>query len=607
MGKSASAGRLDQLLVTEKPADYLRSARELREGNFPELSPLRLGVLASCTLQFVEPYLLVEGARRGTLVQTYFGQFGQFEQELGEPASPLLQSRPDVVVALLRPEDVLPDEFARAINLTHPLEALVERLVGCVELFRRHSRAPVLVANFATPSLVPCGIFDANLADSLTHALARANVLLRERLGGLPDVYVWDYAGLVATHGTANWTDRRLWALARVPVAAAMQPHLAAHLLRTVAGATRRPAKCLVLDLDNTLWGGVVGDDGLSGIQLGDDYPGSAYKAFQRFLRSLLDRGVLLAVASKNETEVVEQVFREHPEMLLRREDIAALRANWLPKSGNLLEIAAELNIGADALVFFDDNPVERAEVRANAPQVGVIEVPTDPLLYAQAVLEAGFFDQPSLSEEDRGRAQMYRDNQKRQVLEQRATSVEEFLGDLNMVAAVGEVDTATLGRVAQLIGKTNQFNLTTRRHSQAEVAAMAADARHAVLWLRLRDRFGDQGLIGVAILAAEGETGRIDSFLMSCRVLGRRVENAMLALLAEHARRRGCQRLLGEYLPTKKNGMVKEFYPTFGFTPLPPSGERVQYTMELSAEALPWPAVIAREDAGAPELEPIT
>ena len=501
---------------------------------------------------------------------------------------------------LLRPEDVAPDLGARVLGadaLDATLGGLVDRLAECVRTFRRTSRAPVLVANFALPSTLPLGVFDANVPESLAHALARANMRLRERVAEFPDAAVWDYAGLVAAHGAANWTDRRLWALARIPVAAALQPALAAHLVRSAAGLLRKPAKCLVLDLDNTLWGGVVGDDGLAGLQLGDDHPGSAFKAFQRAVLGLADRGILIAIVSKNDLEPVEQAFREHPEMLLRLEHVAAMRVNWNPKSGNLREIAAELNIGSDALVFFDDNPVERAEVRANAPEIGVIEVPTDPLGYVSALLDSGWFDQPALLAEDRARVRMYRENAERRSLEQRFESVDDFLHSLQMVATIGEADASTLGRIAQLVGKTNQFNLTTRRHSQTELAAMAADPRTVVAWLRVRDQFGDQGLVCVAVLRADGDTAHVDSFLMSCRVMNRRVEHAMMAFLDEHARRLGCRWLTAEYIPTKKNGMVRGFYDGFGFAAESAGDDgAVRYRLDLAGSRLTWPDVITRE-----------
>ncbi len=600
MPEPALAAALAALGDDLKPADVLRHARALRAADtVPGARKTRAALLASYSIGFAEPFLVVAGARRGLHISSYVGAFNQFEQELG--ASPLHDFRPDVLVLAMRPEDVDPEAVGRfhassGRRFADLATAMLDRLAACVTGFRTRSDAPVLVANAAMPRHRPLSAFDAGEPHALTHALADYNRRLAERVAALPGVAVWDYAGLVGDEGARRWTDPRLWALARAPVAAAHQGAFAEHLARALAAVLRGPAKCLVLDLDNTLWGGVIGDDGLAGIQLGDDWPGSAYKALQRAALNLMDRGILLAVVSKNEPDVAEQAIREHPEMLLRWEQLAAARINWAPKSTNLREIAAELNLGADALVLFDDNPVERAEVRANAPEVRVIEVPPDPLAYVEALEASGHFDQVRLSEEDRVRTELYRQERQRQVVAQQADSVEDFLAGLEMHADVGRADAATLGRIAQLVGKTNQFNLTTRRHSDARLAAMSGDPDHCVAWLRLGDRFGDLGLVAVGIARVEGDVGVVDTFLMSCRVMNREVETALMAYLAEWARGAGCAALVGEYRPTKKNPMVGDLYARLGFEPAGAlDGGGTRWRLELSRVNLTWPAVIRR------------
>jgi FkbH-like protein len=587
------------------PADYARHARRIREaGDGSGLRPLRMATLASYTLNFADAALTVELARQGRRLTSWYGGFGQLEQAVMDPQGELYRFAPEALVMAIRLEDVEPDAIVRfhassGARFAALAEDLVGRLVRCAEAFRARSGAPVFVANFAAPALPPLGPFDANVAESVTDAFARANATLRERLSAIPSAFVWDYAGLVRAEGARRWTDPRLWALGRIAVASEHQPAFAAHLARTVAGALRTPAKVLVLDLDNTLWGGVVGDDGMEGIRIGDDHPGSAFKAFQRRCLALADRGVLLAVVSKNDHEVAERVFREHPEMLIRWEHLAAARINWRPKSENIVEIATELSLGSDAFVFFDDNPVEREEVRLRAPEVAVIDVPADPLSYEAALAACPLFDQTGLSAEDRARAESYRLDRERRDLSRRFESVDDFLRDLAMTAEVGPVGPSTIGRVAQLVGKTNQFNLTTRRHGQAEIAAMCASPAHAVAYLRATDRFGDQGLVCVAIVRAEGEDAVIDTFLMSCRVMNRRIEDAMMSFLGEAARALGCRRLVGDWLPTRKNGMVKDFYAQLGFAragELPDGGER--WAIELAEGVLAWPDVIARKSA---------
>ena len=581
-------------------AEYHRVARAV-DGLSEEsqLVPLRLALLATASLEFLQPFLKVEGLRRGYRVECYVGGFAQFETELADPGAPLYLFEPDLLVLSLQPEELIPGLRVRFVadggsRFTQAMEDAANRLVESARRFRAETGRLALIANHPVVDPGPLGPFDAADPDGYVFALTAANHSLATTLAQEPGVTVWDYAGLVRNLG-GGAGDARLWALGRIPLAAANQATAAAHLLRTVQGLIRPPAKCLVLDLDNTLWGGVVGDDGLQGIQLGDDFPGNTYKALQHRVLGLADRGILIALVSKNEFESVDAAFRDHPDMVLRWEDVAAHRINWEPKSGNLIAIAEELNIGLDAMVLFDDNPVERAEVRANAPQVGVIDVPTDSTGYVAALDACEFFDQPTISHEDRARTELYRKDRQRNALRAGATGVEEFLASLDMVASVGVADDGSLNRIAQLVNKTNQFNLTTRRHSQSEIDAIGRGPDGAVLWLRLRDRFGDQGLVGVAIVVTDGPDALIDSFLMSCRVMNRHVEHALLAYAASQARAMGAQRLIGEYRPTAKNRVVEGSYPAWGFAPMETfdDGSR-RYVLDLSNEP-PWPEVIAR------------
>jgi len=582
-------------------ADYVRLGRELAHTESVDgLRPLKVGILSTCTLSFVDAYLRVEGAARGLGLHTYFGPFGQIEQQVADPTSTLFEFAPDVVVIMLRPEDIDPDVVARhhGSGTSAVIEAAVDRAVQAASQLRKHSQASVLVANFPAPSHPPLGPFDANSSSSLAQALARAGESLRSKLSAVPGCVVWDYAGLVQAHGSLAWSDPRLWALGRIPVAARNQPALAGHLARTLHSLVRPSAKCLVLDLDNTLWGGVIGDDGIEGIKLGDDYPGNVFKNFQRAVLGLADRGILLAVVSKNDADVAEHAIKHHPEMLIRMEHLSASRINWNPKSRNLVEIAKELNIGVDALVCFDDNPVERAEIAAHAPDVLLVDVPADPVGYERALHECGYFDTAVLSDEDRQRVDMYRQERARDLMRDAAGSVEDFLGGLDMVAEVGPVDERNLARVAQLVGKTNQFNLTTRRHSQADIARMASSPAHAVRYLRLRDRFGDLGLIAVGIVEFNGSEARIDSFVMSCRAMGRKAEVALASELASAAHLRGCTTMVGEYLPTARNGIVAELYPSLGFRAEPLQGNGARFRIGLDGAGVQWPDAIRRETA---------
>ncbi len=569
----ASEPKVDEAALS--PAQYMSRARALAAdpGARARLQPVRLVLLASYTTTLFEPYLKVEAARQGFDVDIHHGGFGQFEQALLGDEWRAKNGATEVLVVMMRLEDLHPDLGYRVYSdaPNDAFEALgdnmLARLESTLAMFRERSQGLSLVANFAMPEQRLGTIFDANLPGSLTYKIPALNRALLERIAKRAACHVWDYAGLVNAAGAARWTDPRLWALSRTPVSAANQPLLARHLVRTLRGSLRPAAKCLVLDLDNTVWGGVIGDDGVGGIQLGDDHPGKAFKDLQRAALGLRDRGILLAIASKNDAAVVHEALATHPEMLLKLEDFAATRINWSPKSQNLREIAAELNIGLDSLVFFDDNPVERAEVAEGAPEVHVVDVPTDPALYVRALEGVVAFDVPTLTAEDRLRAQSYQAQIERRESEAQAGSSGDFLPSLRMEVEIGGFSALTAQRIAQLVVKTNQFNTTTRRVSEAELAAIhEREAGLGVTWLRLSDRYGDMGLIAVAVLTKSGSDAVVHSFVLSCRAANRAIEQTLLAHLAQQARAVGCTRLVGEFIPTPKNGPVVDLYPRLGF-----------------------------------------
>ncbi|MEJ1964029.1 MAG: HAD-IIIC family phosphatase [Gammaproteobacteria bacterium] len=349
-----------------------------------------------------------------------------------------------------------------------------------------------------------------------------------------------------------------------------------------------------MLDLDNTLWGGVIGDDGLEGIRLGQGSAvGEAYLEFQHYVRDLGRRGIILAVCSKNDIENARSPFEKHPEMVLKSEHIACFVANWSDKAGNLRSIAEQLNIGLDSLVFADDNPFERNIVRRELPQVAVPELPEDPALYGRAIADAGYFEALRITPEDFERGGQYRANVAREQLKASHTDVEGYLRSLNMEMRWQPFDRVGLQRVVQLINKTNQFNLTTRRYTEGDVVAVMEDPRALTLQIRLLDQFGDNGIIGIVIGKPEGDSIRLDTWLMSCRVLGRQVEEATLNLVAAEAQRLGVRQLIGEYLPSKKNGMVREHYRKLRFRPASEAADgATQWELPLS-EFEPFPTFI--------------
>jgi FkbH-like protein len=369
-----------------------------------------------------------------------------------------------------------------------------------------------------------------------------------------------------------------------------------------VLGAMRGKARrVLVLDLDNTVWGGVVGDDGPERLVLGRGDPeGEAFLEVQRTALRLRERGVVLAVSSKNHDEVARTPFRTHPEMLLRESHIAVFQANWSDKASNLAAIAGTLSLGLDALVLLDDNPAERALVRGALPEVAVPELPDEPALYARTLLAAGYFEAAAFTQADRERAEQYTHNARRAELAAQFGDTDAFLRSLDMVARVAPFDAAGRARIAQLVGKTNQFNLTTRRYNEAQVAEFEADSAVWARQVRLEDRLGDNGMVAVVVCRRAHEAWTIDTWLMSCRVIGRRLEELTLDLVAAAARAGGARAIVGEFRPTGRNELVRDLYARLGFALVEEGPEGTRWRLDLDGYAPRRPPIALAEEVPA-------
>jgi FkbH-like protein len=412
------------------------------------------------------------------------------------------------------------------------------------------------------------GSLDRALPGTLRSLIDGINRELAAYVPGTGDVLL-DVAGLAETVGLADWHNTQLWNMAKFSFSDELIPLYADHVARTIAAIRGKSRKVLILDLDNTVWGGVIGDDGLEGIQIAQgDARGEAHLAVQRLALDLRQRGIVLAVCSKNTDEVAREPFEKHPEMLLRLDHIAVFQANWNDKATNIQAIAEELSLGLDAMVFLDDNPVERGLVRQLLPQVAVPELPEEPAYYTRTLAAAGYFEAVAFANEDLKRAGFYQDNAKRAKLQKQVGGVEAYLASLDMTITFQPFDATGRARIVQLINKSNQYNLTTRRYTDPEVMEAENDPEVFTLQVRLADVFGDNGMISV-VICRPGEAGvwEIDTWLMSCRVLGRKVEHMVLREILEHARAAGIHKLVGTYNPTDRNKLVVDHYAKLGFT----------------------------------------
>ena len=532
--------------------------------------PIRLAVLGSGTLTHLLPAIRVAGLRRGLWVETYENEFGQYLQELSDDDSPLHEFRPGVILLALDAYHLTAGVTSGmdAATADAALEDMKNRIRETWRLAREAFRVPI-IQQAALPLHLPVlGGNEHRLPGSRARFVARLNQDLRvmAEQEGVDILAVDDRA---VRDGILKWHDTGLWHRSKQEIAPPAAPFYGDLVGRWLAAKQGRSFKCLVLDLDNTVWGGVIGDDGMEGIVLGQGSAlGEAYVAFQDYARELSRRGIILAVCSKNDEPNALEPFSSHPDMVLKREDISSFVANWSDKAANIRAIAQELNIGLDALVFVDDNPFERNLVRQELPMVAVPEVSDDPTGYPLALADAGYFEGLSVTEEDRERTSQYQGNRAREALKESATDLPAYLRGLEMRLVWRRFDRIGLQRIVQLINKSNQFNLTTRRYTDEDVVAVMADPDAFGLQLRLLDRFGDNGVIAIIIGRLNADKDLyIDTWLMSCRVLGRQVEPTTLNLVAAEAQRLGARRLVGEYIPTKKNAMVKDHYARLGFT----------------------------------------
>lgn len=574
------------------------SAREQGRSLQP-LAPFRLGLIGNGTLDLMVPVLIATAARHGFALECITGAYDQFLQDALQPDSRLNTSRPDaVLVALdhrglaLQPspgnEQVAAQTIDTAIGLLNTIRAAIARNSGAV----------CIVQTLAAPPEGLFGSFDRALGGTSRNLVDRFNQKVCEAVLQSNDLLL-DVAGVAETAGLADWHSPAQWNLAKLPFSDDYVPLYADHVCRIIGAMRGKSRRCLVLDLDNTVWGGIIGDDGLEGIQIAQgDATGEAFLSVQQLALALRARGVVLAVSSKNTDAIARRPFKEHPDMLLKEDHIAVFQANWNDKATNIRAIAKELALGLDSFVFLDDNPVERGLIRREIPEVAVPELDSDPAGYARTLAAAGYFEAIAFSDEDRARADMYQANARRLNLQGQTSDLQSYLRSLEMRIVFGSFDRTTRSRVTQLINKSNQFNLTTRRYTEPQIEQFEHDGDAMTLHVRLLDKFGDNGIICVVICRpSRPGTWTIDTWLMSCRVLGRCVEQAVLAEILFRARAAGISTLEGLYLPTERNEMVAEHYGKLGFTRIETASDgSSRWELKTDAELGDLPMTVERE-----------
>jgi FkbH-like protein len=554
-------GRKISRILRSAPADFASEVR--RHG----LTQARILILSASTASHLSDALIGTAIRFKFLLNVTVAEYEEPEPWLERNRSELKGNPPDFVLVasdsrMLKLTSQLGDEAAAA----QMVGAALARIARIAEVAGAATGRPVILQTLAgDPDAISFNM-DLGLPGSprfLTDEFNRSLVQRARQDSRL----VLDVNALASLVGHSAWSAGRYWYAAKYPFATTMIPLYADNVMRIIAAQMGRSRRVLVLDLDNTLWGGIVGDDGIEGLALGSGSAlGEAHSALQRMALSLKERGIILCVSSKNDEAIALDAFRNHPEMILKEDDIVAFRVNWEDKAANIKAIADAIDLGLDSFVFLDDNPAERKRVRDALPSVAVPELPEDPSEWLGVFQAAGYFEQSGFSKEDQQRAGFYKANALRAARLERIGDHDEYLRSLSMTLSIAPFDGAGRKRIAQLISKSNQFNVTTRRYSETEIEAMQSNSEVLTLQARLEDIFGDNGMISAVICRQTGRIWEVDTWIMSCRVLGRRVEETILQYLVEQARVRGISEIIGRYIPTAKNGLVRDHFSKLGF-----------------------------------------
>jgi len=533
---------------------------------FVKMSPIKMGIISTSTTKMIVPALVGTALRFGVSLEVIEAEYNQIAKEAFSADSTFNDYNLKTLLLAIDyrglPLSPCPGDETLA---TKNVDECLNYIGSIVDSLRERTRAQIIIQNIPLPVEDYFGSFEGRLPGTMKWLISKINNELDKFVTS--DTFILDIAGLASNVGLINWHDQVLWNLAKIPFSQRYIPIYAEYVCRLLAANIGKSRRCLILDLDNTLWGGVIGDDGIDGIQIGNGNPtAEAHLNIQQTALELRKRGVVLAVCSKNEKEIAIQPFKNHPEMILKEDHIAVFQANWSDKASNIKIIAESLSLGLDSIVILDDNPAERMQIRRELPQVGVPELPKDPSLYSQFLICAGYFEAVTFSVEDGQRAKYYQENAKRANILNSSSDMRSYLISLDMKISFYPFDQVGRGRIAQLISKSNQFNLTTKRYSETDLIKFEQNKDYFTLQIRLKDTFGDNGMISVVICKKYFSSWEIDTWLMSCRVLGRGVEVEVLQYILKNAIAYNIKKLIGYYIPTQRNIIVKDHYKNLGF-----------------------------------------
>lgn len=563
---------------------FIAKARSIDGRSFQK--KIKVAILSSFTINGLEEALRVKCAESDITCATYICGYGQYNQDILDQSSKLYEFSPDITFMIIDTRSVLSTLFYTPYTIPANdrrtyIDKRVADFVNLVKTFKNRTGSKLVLTNCSIPTYSPYGICEVRTEYGLKEMVYDFNARLSDAFRSDPQVFLFDFNSFVAKYGEINVLDYRQFLVGDIKVSLSYIPHLAEELMGYVKANLGVNRKCIVLDLDNTLWGGIIGEDGFDRIDLSLKPPGMAFMEFQRVLLALYQRGVILAINSRNNEDEALRAIRDHPFMVLREEHFATMKINWSDKISNMKEIAQELNIGLDSIVYFDDDPINRELMSKAIPQIKTIDLPDDPSLYASTLMQINDFNTLVMTNEDRNRGEMYREEHKRTELKRSSSNLEDFLKQLEIRVTMKKANNFTIPRIAQLTLKTNQFNLTTRRYQEEDVETLAQDHTKLIGCAQTQDKFGDNGITGVYIVNKNhvDKEWFIDTFLLSCRVMGRGIEDAMMGYILSKAKEEGVIKVKAEFIPTKKNKPCEQLLPNFGFKK---EGEQWVYTYNV-------------------------
>jgi len=545
---------------------YKQIRQELKKNRISYDKKIKIAVLSSFTINGLKEVLFVKCAELGIFSEFYIADYNQYSQEILDINSGLYKFNPDLIILFVDIQDLMGKYYFEFYQLSeHQRNKLINEKLTLMEkliyTLTKNSSAKIIINNFKIPPSSPFGILENKQKEGFIENIQKLNFDITKEFKSNSQVFIFDYDSFCGELGKDNAIDYKLYYLGDIKLNLDYLPRLSDCYLSYIKPLTSLTRKCIVLDLDNTLWGGIIGEDGIEGIQLGPTPEGRPFLEFQKYLLSLFNKGVILAINSRNNLDDALAVFKKHPHMVLKEEHFAAMKINWNDKISNMKNIAQEINIGLDSIVFFDDDKFNREIIRDALPEVLVIDLPSDPSLYLKTLMQINDFNTLQITEEDKKKGKIYADQRKRETLKESVVDITEYLKKLEMIVTIEKADFFNIPRISQLTMKTNQFNMTTRRYSEEKIKEFGVDKNYLVVSVKVEDKFGDNGISGVAIIKKEKAEWKIDTFLLSCRIIGRKVDETLLGYIIDQAKKANIKAIVGEFIPTKKNLSNKNFY----------------------------------------------